>query len=136
MTRAGPVLIVQSITPQSHPEGVPVYNFEVEDDHTYFVGTANGGTWVHNDCKTIDPTKVRFSQSSIKSTFANDGGLDELAQGLKNGTIDPASISPIRLLERDGQMFTLDNRRLEAFRRAGVKVSYRMATPEEIASEG
>jgi hypothetical protein len=22
----------------------------VEDDHTYFVGTANGGAWVHNDC--------------------------------------------------------------------------------------
>lgn len=50
VTRAGPTLIVQSITPQVHPEGVPVYNFEVEDDHTYFVGTANGGTWVHNDC--------------------------------------------------------------------------------------
>ena len=26
----------------------PVYNFAVEGDHTYFVGTANGGTWVHN----------------------------------------------------------------------------------------
>lgn len=25
-----------------------VYNFEVANSHTYFVGTENGGTWVHN----------------------------------------------------------------------------------------
>jgi hypothetical protein len=44
VTRAGLTLVVQAITPEAHPEGVAVYNFEVEDDHTYFVGTANGGT--------------------------------------------------------------------------------------------
>ncbi len=32
-------------------------------------------------------------------------------------------------------MFTLDNRRLEAFRRAGVSIPWRMATEEEIAAE-
>lgn len=28
--------------------GIPVYNFTVADDHTYFVGTTGGGAWVHN----------------------------------------------------------------------------------------
>jgi hypothetical protein len=27
-----------------------VYNFEVANTHTYFVGKINGGVWVHNDC--------------------------------------------------------------------------------------
>ena len=36
----------------AHPEGVTVYNFEVEGDHTYFVadadGSFNSAVWVHN----------------------------------------------------------------------------------------
>ena len=43
VTRAGPALVVKSIVREHHPEGVWVYNLEVEDDHTYFVGQANGG---------------------------------------------------------------------------------------------
>jgi len=38
-------------------------------------------------------------------------------------------------MERNGSVFTLDNRRLAAFQEAGVDIPYRMATPEEIASE-
>ena len=30
--------------------GSPVYNFEVEGDHSYFVGLTAGGAWVHNQC--------------------------------------------------------------------------------------
>jgi hypothetical protein len=29
VTRAGPALLVQAITPEAHPEGVLVYNFEL-----------------------------------------------------------------------------------------------------------
>ena len=50
VTRAVPVLVVSSLVRQSHPQGVLVYNLEVEGDHTYFVGTADGGVWVHNSC--------------------------------------------------------------------------------------
>jgi hypothetical protein len=35
----------------------------------------------------------------------------------------------------EGRLYTLDNRRLEAFRRAGLEVPYRMATPDEADSE-
>nr|WP_309694960.1 RHS repeat-associated core domain-containing protein [Armatimonas sp.] len=51
VTRAGPsggFLVVKSNRRESRPEGVSVYNFEVDGFHTYFVGTTNGGIWVHN----------------------------------------------------------------------------------------
>lgn len=52
VTRAGPELTVKRITRIPRPEGVEVYNFSVEDHHTYFVGKTFGGAWVHNsrDC--------------------------------------------------------------------------------------
>ena len=85
----------------------------------------------------IDPSKVRFSQSSINYRFKDRtmGTIDDLAEGLRSGKIAPSDIPPIRVLEINGQLFTLDNRRLEAFRRAGVDIPYRYATPEEIARE-
>ena len=55
-TRAGPALVVQSITNHTRAEGYLVYNLTVEGDHTYFVGKANGGVWAHNTgpCPTED----------------------------------------------------------------------------------
>ncbi len=73
---------------------------------------------------TIDPNKIRFSQNSIKSTFRRGGNIKELTEGLKDGTIDPSSIPPIRIVEKDGEVFTLDNRRLKAFQDTGVAVPF------------
>jgi hypothetical protein len=84
---------------------------------------------------TIDPALVRFSQNSVKGSFSDGGTIDELAAGLRDGSINPADVPPIRVVERDGELFTLDNRRLLAFQRAGVPIPYRFATPEEAASE-
>ena len=50
VTRAGPSLQVTAI--EKHESAHRVYNFEVEDFHTYFVGKSS--LWVHNeDCGTI-----------------------------------------------------------------------------------
>ncbi len=84
---------------------------------------------------TINPQEVRFGQSSIRATFRDGGTIDDLAEGLRDGTVDAESIPPIRLFEREGKLFTLDNRRLEAFRRAGMAIPYRMATSEEVQDE-
>jgi hypothetical protein len=43
VTRAGPDLVVKSISAEAHREGVAVHNFTVDADHAYFVGTAFGG---------------------------------------------------------------------------------------------
>ena len=54
VTRAGPGLVVQSVTSHRRAKRYTVHNFVVEDDHTYFVGRTNGGTWVHNiECLDI-----------------------------------------------------------------------------------
>ncbi len=95
-----------------------------------------GGRWLGGrGAGRVDPHSVRFSQSSARYTFKNGETIDHLAQGLQDGTVSAHDVPPIRLVERDGELFTLDNRRLEAFRRAGVDVPYRMATPEEISAE-
>ena len=46
VTRAGPRLIVASIKWHRSAAGFPVYNFEVANNHNYFVGKS--GVWVHN----------------------------------------------------------------------------------------
>src|SRR4051794_19318392 len=79
--------------------------------------------------------EIRFSQSSISHRFRDGSTINELAETLQLGLVQPEDVPEIRLVERGGLMFTLDNRRLEAFRRAGVEVPYRMAPEEEITSE-
>jgi hypothetical protein len=95
--------------------------------------TLMGGVFAES--RSINPATVRFSQSSISPSFRDGGTVAEMAAGLKSGAIDPASVAPIRLVVRNGQLFTLDNRRLAAFQQAGVAVPYRMATPQEAAAE-
>ncbi len=80
----------------------------------------------------MDPNAVRFSQSSIKYRFRDGRTIDDLAEGLRSGRVHAEDVPPLRLVQREGQLFTLDNRRLEAFRRAGVAIPWRMATPEEV----
>jgi hypothetical protein len=83
----------------------------------------------------MDPNAVRFSQGSVQYRFRDGRTLDDLAEGLRTGRVRTEDVPPLRLVERDGQLFTLDNRRLEAFRRAGVAIPWRMATPEEVEAE-
>jgi hypothetical protein len=88
-----------------------------------------------NVITTVDPYAVRFSQKSIGKYFRDGTCIDDLAAGLRNGTIQANEVPQIRLVNRSNLQFTLDNRRLEAFRRAETHVPYRMADPEEIALE-
>ncbi|MBI4747665.1 MAG: hypothetical protein HY774_04210 [Acidobacteria bacterium] len=81
---------------------------------------------------SIDPAAVRFSQDSCNYYFKNGGNIDDLAAALRNGQVSPMDIPEIRLVEKDGLFFSLDNRRLETFRRAQIPIRYRMATVSEI----
>ena len=75
VTRAGPALVVKSVVGHTHLEGISVYNLEVEGDHTYFVGTANGGLWVHNGPPCLSEAKKLMRQWD-KGTF--DSRADSL----------------------------------------------------------
>jgi hypothetical protein len=51
----GAAVVISSIR-EEHSEGIAVYNFEVEGDHTYFVEDGRGkktAIWVHNACAGV-----------------------------------------------------------------------------------
>lgn len=84
----------------------------------------------------ISQATVRFSQDSAGRAFKDGSGtIDDLVQGLRTGRIKPGDVPPIRVTKRGGELFTLDNRRLEAFRGAGIEIPSTYATPEEVAAE-
>jgi hypothetical protein len=79
ITWRGPPLVVKAVSREHYPEGIPVYNFEVEGDHTYFIGTANGGAWVHNDCtKALAKIFQKYPAASLKCDKAAVKALEVL----------------------------------------------------------
>lgn len=99
-----------------------------------------------SDTGTVDPASIRFSQDSIAKKFKNGSTVNSLITKLKDGDIDISKIPPIRIVKVDpakiiaprgkkvvSGVYTLDNRRLYAFRKAGVKIPYKKidSIPEE-----
>ena len=86
VSRAGPALSVTDLTWEKNKAeelaagtgssfgGYTVYNLTVEDDHTFFVGSAGGGTWVHNVCNVTWP-----------GTFTEKEALEEGLSWVKSG---------------------------------------------------
>jgi RHS repeat-associated protein len=72
---------------------------------------------------TIDPSRIRFSQDSISPTFGDGRTVADLTAQLRAGR-SAGAVPPIRIVHRNGKVYTLDNRRLKAFRDAGVPVPY------------
>jgi RHS repeat-associated protein len=98
-------------------------------------GSSGGGGGGVNNGK-INPFKIRFSQDTISPNFQNGAGsIDDLVVGLKSGRVSPDSIPPIRIFEQDGELYTLDNRRLWVFRQANVDIPYRWAKQQEVAKD-
>jgi hypothetical protein len=125
---------------------VTVYNFEVEGWHTYYV--SDSAVLVHNTCRMgganaavgvvdkLTPQNIRFSQDSISSVFKDGSTVDDMIKGLKTGKINPNDVPAIRIFEKEGAIYSLDNRRLYAFREAGIdNIPYRWATKKEITNE-
>jgi RHS repeat-associated protein len=79
VTRAGPSLVVKGVTWHRRTEGYAVYNLVVEDDHTYFVGKANGGLWVHNGVRcpgTLYKEPTRYRTGIRDKVWKNAQGAD------------------------------------------------------------
>ena len=69
----------------------------------------------------IDPHTIRFTQPTVSQNFSSGGEINDLAAGLRAGKIKITDIPIIRIVEFDGKIYTLDNRRLVAFQNAGVR---------------
>ncbi|BDU51675.1 hypothetical protein HLVA_22440 (plasmid) [Haliovirga abyssi] len=90
---------------------------------------------VGNIIKKLDPSLIRFSQNSIKNTFKNGGKIEDLIAGLKNGSINPDDIPAIRVFEKDGKIYSLDNRRLKAFKDAGLDINVKRVNTNDLKIE-
>ncbi|WP_427501458.1 RHS repeat domain-containing protein [Methylomonas sp. MED-D] len=103
--------------------------------------TAAGSIRLANSIRTgvstglADSSTIRFTQSSVSATFKDGRTVQETVDALRSGKLSPNDLPPIRVFEKDGLTYTLDNRRLFAADQAGVGVKTVPATVEEIAKE-
>ncbi len=85
---------------------------------------------------TINPRDAYFMQNSIKNQTGEYTVLGN-AEALKNGTLKAEDLPEIRIWrDSNGKMWTLDHRRLAAYRIAELdSVPFKWATDEEIANQ-
>jgi RHS repeat-associated protein len=85
----------------------------------------------------MNTSTIRFTQDSVGKAFKDGSGtLSDLVKGLKDGSVKTTDVPAIRVFQKDGKWYTLDNRRLEAFKQADVKnIPIKKATQEEIEKE-
>jgi hypothetical protein len=92
----GAISTITAVRTERHPQGIPVYNFRVQDAHTYFVraeGSQAEPIWVHNACvyQAEADGEVRYVG------IANRGITKTLAQRLRAATLRtgaPAEVIP------------------------------------------
>ena len=70
----------------------------------------------------VNPNDIKFSQPTVSQNFSSNGTINATADGLRNGSIKAGDIPAIRVVEQNGDLITLDNRRLLAFQQAGVDI--------------
>jgi hypothetical protein len=114
----GTEVTVVSSTMEAHPEGVTVYNFEVDGDHTYFVsadGQAVESVWVHNSCKVSwVKENAAMSKEAAKYQAGAAGARKGFAPALtyKNpggrGTIRFDGIEKRTLIDRKLSFYSTD----------------------------
>ena len=105
-------------------EKVKVYNFEVEDNHNYYV--SDKGVLVHNNCEWLEATI-----SQAKSWVSTEPGMqsikaiDDIAGKLAKN--DPFVFAqPIKVVEAEGKTFILNgHHRIQA----AIKMGYEGSIP-------
>lgn len=83
---------------------------------------------------TMDPKKIRFMQSSARNTTGEYTVLGN-AEALKSGSLDPNVLRIKVWKDATGKVWTLDHRRLAAFRLAKKCVPIEWASENEVADQ-
>jgi hypothetical protein len=107
----GSTAVVRATSVEYRPEGVTVYNFEVEGDHTYFVGALGDGdyVWVHNGCGE--------SWSSARSSFWKSEAVGEHLSQAQGNVAKYSATNLLRMSEGKAPQM------LAEFTRKGKKVT-------------
>lgn len=105
MTRAGPSLALEKIQRKSGP--TTVYNFTVEEFHTYFVGVPGSQLWVHN---ATNCTKQRGPNDPAPPPGCSDGHWTDLGWDPDQGKWDYDEAATAWDLEQyTGPLSRIDN---------------------------
>ncbi|MCB1115027.1 MAG: AAA family ATPase [Chlamydiia bacterium] len=70
--------------------------------------------------KGVEVNKIQFTQATVASFFSNGTKVEDLAKELATGQVLPSDIPPIRILSYQNRFWSLDNRRLRAFKNGFV----------------
>jgi hypothetical protein len=84
VTRAGPAATVVSVKTEKNKEGVKVFNFEIEGQHSYFVGKTSGGLWVHNACNPQQELAAIRKIGNAIAKHARTGPKGEISGAIKD----------------------------------------------------
>ncbi|WP_209725729.1 MULTISPECIES: LysM peptidoglycan-binding domain-containing protein [Asticcacaulis] len=66
----------------------------------------------------MNPRDIRFTQDTVSPNFSDGGTINDAVAQLRNGAVSADDFPAIRLVEHDGKLWSLDNRRLVAFNAA------------------
>ena len=68
--------------------------------------------------RRMDVRQIQFTQSTVLPAFSDGNKVDDAAADIRAGRVDIASFPAIRVVKYEGKYYSLDNRRLVAFKRA------------------
>ena len=97
VTRAGPAATLTAKT--NHTGATRVYNFEVADFHTYFVGKSDGGLWVHNICPSLGILEGKFASV----TQSGISVIERHLARLHHSPVNDAMLARLRTAMASGQ---------------------------------
>lgn len=90
----------------------------------HFLSGKRGQIYLGQENKSVP--FFHFSDGKVLQTTIDD---------LKSGKLSPADLPAVRVFEKDGLIYSLDNRRVLAASAAGVPIKIVPATEAEIAAE-
>lgn len=76
---------------------------------------------------TVSPWSVRTSQNTASWNFKppfHNTSIGEAAYQLRQGKLSPSQFGPVQIVEKDGMIWSVDNRRILAYRSAGMDIPY------------
>jgi len=122
---------IDSIEVQKLDEKIRVYNFEVKDFHTYFVGKT--GVLVHNSCYVKGRIKNNVLDNLIDgSTMKTDDVLDLASEYLGEGYTEPIKGSG-RFVSKDGRrVFRMGENDILGKHGGGPHVNFEVLEPNPI----
>ncbi|XP_077974352.1 uncharacterized protein LOC144429973 [Styela clava] len=64
----------------------------------------------------LKPSEIRFTQDSIAERFQDGGLLDDAIYNIQAEELSPGDFPPIKVVRKNGKLYSFDNRRLYIFR--------------------